>query len=90
MLSARGRLVSVGIVCWCKGPNYCSLFPLRPLDTARPTLCLVAFLIVNALLRWVSYAVTSIVRPGAASAPSLSPAVLSYVVKALAFKALRY
>ena len=49
-----------------------------------------AFLTVNALLRWVSCAIASIMRPGAASASSLSPAVLGYVVKALAFKALRY
>ena len=49
-----------------------------------------AFLTVDALLRWVSYAIASIMLPSAASASSLSSAVLGYVVKALVFKALRY
>ena len=49
-----------------------------------------AYLAVDALLGWVSYAIASIMLSGAASASSLFSAVLGYVVKALALKALRY
>jgi hypothetical protein len=77
-------------VYWRKGPNCRGLLLLRPLDTTCPVPCLMAYLAVNALLRWVSYAVASIMLSSVASAPSLSPTALGYMVKALALKALYY
>ena len=90
MLSARGRLIGASVVCWSEGPSCCGLLLLRPLNTARPAPCLVVCLIVNTLLRWVSYAIASIILPGAASASSFPPTALSYMVKALVIKTLRY
>ena len=82
--------MGASVVCWCKCSDCRSLFLLCPLNAARPTLCLVACLAVDALLGWVSYAIASIMLSGIASASSLFPAVLGYMVKALALKALRY
>ena len=82
--------MGASIVYWRKGPNCCRLFLLYPLNATCPALCLMFCLIVNALLRLVSYALASIILPSAASISILSPIALSYIVKALAFKALRY
>jgi len=78
------------IVYWRIGPNCYSLLLLCPLNTIRPVLCLVVYFIVSILFRWVSYIFASIILPSAASAFSFSSITLSYIVKALAFKALYY
>jgi len=49
-----------------------------------------ACLTVNTLLKLVSHAIASVILPSAPSIFSLSPIALGYIIKALAFKALRY
>ena len=78
------------IVCWRIGPNYCSLLLLCPLNIIRPILCLMVCFIVSTLFRWVSYIFASIILPSVVFISSFSPITLSYIVEALAFKALCY